>query len=56
MKKSELESIIKGIAPPIRQYVDDAVAKLLERIAKLEGRVDEQQKRFDSLEKRGTGK
>lgn len=53
MKKSELEALIRGISPPIRQYVDDAVAKLLERIAKLEGRLDEQQSRFADLEKRG---
>lgn len=53
MKQSELEAIIRGITPPIKQHVADALAPLLERIARLEGRVDEQKARFESLEKRG---
>ena len=56
MKQSELEGLIRGITPPLKQHVADTLAPLIERIARLEGRLDEQQSRFDSLEKRGTGK
>lgn len=51
MKQSELEGLIRGITPPLKQHVADTLAPLLERIARLEGRVDEQRAQLERATK-----
>lgn len=45
MKKSELDAIIRGIAPVVRKYID-------EQVARIEGRLDETRKRIQELERK----
>ncbi len=45
MTRAEIESLMKALAPVIRQYVSDTVAPLLKRIGELEQRVSEAETR-----------
>ena len=44
MKQSELESLIKGVTPVLQGYID-------ERLARMQGRIDEQRERLAQLER-----